>query len=85
MESGFERARCKVAATGPGFPVGGGGANSQGGYVSKNLYVKSKESGPLGGMHWQRPLDLPLGWAGQNLVLGGVEGGKVSGCSVGLG
>ena len=38
----------------PGFPVGGrqprrGGANSQGGYVSKNLYVKMKESGPLGG------------------------------------
>ena len=40
----------------PGFPVGGGaptswggGANSRGGYVSKNLYVKTKESGPLGG------------------------------------
>ena len=42
----------------PGFPVGGGGggadlvgggANSQGSYVSKNLYVKMKESGPVGG------------------------------------
>ena len=38
----------------PGFPVGGaptrrGGANSRGGYVSKILYVKTKESGPLGG------------------------------------
>ena len=37
----------------PGFPVGGrrprgGDANSRGGYVSKNLYVKTKESGPLG-------------------------------------
>ena len=35
------------------FPWGGanlvGGANSQGSYVSKNLYVKTKESGPLGG------------------------------------
>ena len=30
----------------PGFPVGG--ANSRGGYVLKNLYVKTKESGPLG-------------------------------------
>ena len=35
----------------PGFPVGGrrprrGGANSRDGYVSKNLYVKMKESGP---------------------------------------
>ena len=27
----------------------GGGANSRGGYISKNLYVKTKESGPLGG------------------------------------
>ena len=39
----------------PGFPVGGlgphvgGGMDSQGGYVSKILYVKMKESGPLGG------------------------------------
>ena len=37
----------------PGFPIGGtdlvGGTNSQGSYVSKNLYVKTKESGPVGG------------------------------------
>ena len=33
-----------------------GGANSRGGYVSKNLYVKTKESGPLGGAHqWRLP------------------------------
>ena len=37
----------------PGFPVGGhwpcgGGANSWGGYILKNLYVKMKESGPVG-------------------------------------
>ena len=36
------------------FPKGGrqpqrGAANSRGGYVSKNLYVKTKESGPGGG------------------------------------
>ena len=31
----------------PGFPVGG--VDSRGGYVSKILYVKTKESGPLGG------------------------------------
>ena len=39
----------------PGFPVGGGvdlvgaGVDSRGGYVLKILYVKTKESGPLGG------------------------------------
>ena len=38
----------------PGFPVGGrgprrGAVDSRGGYVSKILYVKTKESGPLGG------------------------------------
>ena len=39
----------------PGFPTGerrprrGGGVDSRGGYVSKILYVKTKESGPLGG------------------------------------
>ena len=50
----------------PGFPVGGanliGGANSWGSYVSKKLYVETKESGPLGGghAHQQRPLDLPM-------------------------
>ena len=38
----------------PGFPIGGvdlvgGGVDSRGGYVLKILYVKPKESGPLGG------------------------------------
>ena len=41
-----------ITVADPGFPVGGanliGGANSRCGYVSKNLYVKTKESGPLG-------------------------------------
>ena len=41
-----------ITVADPGFPVGDaglvGGANSRGGYVSKNLYVKTKESGPLG-------------------------------------
>ena len=38
----------------PGIPVGGGvdlvggGVDSRGGYVSKILYVKTKELGPLG-------------------------------------
>ena len=48
----------------PGFPVGegrephtGGGVDSRGGYVSKILYVKMKESGPLGGMCRPHPLD----------------------------
>ena len=40
----------------PGFPVGGGvdlvggGVHSRGGYISKILYVKIKESRPLGGV-----------------------------------
>ena len=38
------------AVADPGFSVGGahlvGGADSRGGYVSKNLYVYVKESGP---------------------------------------
>ena len=45
-----------MSAADPGFSIGGrqphrGGANSRGGYVSKILYVKTKESGPLGGAH----------------------------------
>ena len=44
----------------PGFPVGGvdlvgGGVDSRGGYVSKILYVKMKELGPLGGARAGRP------------------------------
>ena len=44
-----------IAVADPGFPVGGGrgprrgGVDSRGGYVSKILYVKMKEFGPLGG------------------------------------
>ena len=40
----------------PGFPVGGGmdlvggSVDSRGSYVSKILYVKTKELGPLGGV-----------------------------------
>ena len=42
--------------TDPGFPMGGrgprrGGVDFRGGYVSKILYVETKESGPLGGVH----------------------------------
>ena len=38
----------------PGFPVGGrgprrGASDPRGGYVSKILHVKMKESGPVGG------------------------------------
>ena len=38
----------------PGFPVGGGidlvgGSDSRGGYILKNLYVETKDSGPLVG------------------------------------
>ena len=46
---------------GGGADLVGGGANSRGGYILKNLYVKTKESGPLGGAHWQHPLDPPMG------------------------
>ena len=50
----------------PGFPIGGGidhmggCIDSQGGYVSRSLYVKMKESGPLGGHAPGLPLDLPM-------------------------
>ena len=40
---------------GGGGGGGEGGAKSQGSYISKNLYVKTKESGPLGGARRQRP------------------------------
>ena len=47
-----------TAVADPGFPVGGhrphgggGGVDSRGGYVSKILYVETKES---------RPLDPPM-------------------------
>ena len=52
----------------PGFPVGGGvdlvrGAmDPRGGYVSKILHVKMKESGPVGGgaRRARPPLDPPM-------------------------
>ena len=49
----------------PGFPVGvfdlvAGGVDSRGGYISKILYVEMKESGPLGGVRWARPIDPPM-------------------------
>ena len=52
----------------PGFPVGGGGVDlvgggvdSRGGYVSKILYVKTKELGPLGeGARRAPPPDPPM-------------------------
>ena len=34
--------------------------DSQGSYISKILYVKMKESGPLGGMCRACPLDSPM-------------------------
>ena len=40
----------------PGFPVGGA-VDPRGGYVSKILHVKTKESGPVGGAC---PLDPPM-------------------------
>ena len=48
----------------PGFPVGGrrprtGGVDSRF-YISKILYVETKESGPLGGVRRARPLDPPM-------------------------
>ena len=52
----------------PGFPVGGGvdlvrgAVDPRGGYVSKILHVKTKESGPMGGgaRRARPPLDPPM-------------------------
>ena len=44
----------------PGFPVGGA-VDPRGGYVSKILHVKTKESGTVGGARAGRaPLDPPM-------------------------
>ena len=43
-----------------GVDLVGRGVDSQGGYVSKILYVKMKELGPLGGARQARPLDPPM-------------------------
>ena len=50
----------RVAVAEPGFPVGGV-VDSRGSNVSKILYVKTKEFGPLGGVRRARPLDPPMG------------------------
>ena len=53
----------------PGFPIGGGGVDlvgravdPRGGYISKILHVKTKESGPVGGgaRRARPPLDPPM-------------------------
>ena len=42
-----------------------GGVDSRGGYISKILYVKTKEFEPLGGVRRARhPLDPPMKWEG---------------------
>ena len=41
----------------------GEGVDSRGGYISKFLYVKTKESGPVGGARaGHAPLDPPMAW-----------------------
>ena len=52
-----------ITVADPGFPVGGGGVDFVGGVWTpetvtfwKKLYVKMKESGPLGGVCRARPL-----------------------------
>ena len=66
----------------PGFLLGGvdlvgGGMDSQGSYVSKILYVKMKELGPLGGTCQVRPLDLPMQYIdGVHLIYTAVQGVK---------
>ena len=58
-----------VPVADPGFSVGGGvdlvggAVDPRGGYVSKILHVKTKESGPVGGgaRAGRGPLDPPMG------------------------
>ena len=55
----------EIPVADPGFPVGGGvdlvrgAVDPRGGYVSKILHVKTKESGPVGGGA-RPPLDPPM-------------------------
>ena len=67
----------RFAVPDPGFPVGGGrgprrkGVDSWGGYVLKILYVKMKESGPLGGREpGTPPSDPPMICNGINYNFG---------------
>ena len=54
--------RFGVTVADPGFPVGGA-VDPRGGYISKNLHVKTKESGPVGGRApGTPPLDPPMGY-----------------------
>ena len=58
----------------PGFPIGGvptsgGGHQLSSSYIPKNLYVKMKESGPVGGARRRRPLDPPLQMSQGPMVL----------------
>ena len=43
-----------------GVDLVGGPVDPRGGYVSKILYVKTKESGPVGGARRARPSDPPM-------------------------
>ena len=52
---------CRISRRGRRGPRSTGvGVDSRGGYVSKIIYVKTKESGPLGGVRRARPLDPPM-------------------------
>ena len=58
----FDKKQVTLAVADPGFPIEGVGLVGEGvdSYVSKILYVKTKKSGPMGGVHWARPLDPPI-------------------------
>ena len=45
----YDQSQLFLAVADPGFPVGGGAVDYRGGYISKILYVETKESWPLGG------------------------------------
>ena len=57
---GYVQIHMCLTVADPGFPVGGGvdlvlgAVDPRGGYISKILHVKTKESGPVGGAHARR-------------------------------
>ena len=55
----YNSAGSRISRTGA-VDLVGGGMDSRGGYVSKILCVKTKESGPLGVVRRARPLDPPV-------------------------